>query len=77
MSCCYAQYVLGEKKRLSEILDFTKSKNYQIRCAVVNLMKDFINADNKECIRENIEKLIEQEEVIAVKSNAEKFLKNM
>lgn len=74
LSCCYAQYILGEKEQLNKIVSFMNSKNYQIRCAALNLMEDISNCDNKVFIKEQIEKLLSIEKTVAVITTAERVL---
>lgn len=73
LSCCYAQYILGRKKSLKEIIDFLKSKDYRVRCAAINTLWEIIEYDNYEIIKESLRELIEKEDTIAVKSNAMKL----
>lgn len=77
LSCSYAQYIMGEKESLGEIFEFLKSKNYRIRCATLNLMRDILNDENIVIIRKEVENMLDQEDALAVRDTAKKLLKKL
>ena len=77
LDCCYALYIFGEAKAIDEILSFLLNDDYHIRCAVINILEVIVNSDNQEQIESSIKKLIETEQAMAVKDQAEHFLENI
>lgn len=75
LACCYAQYIFGKKKALKKITGFLKSENYRIRCAAMNTLGWIMNDDNKAFIRVAIEDSLAGEYTVAVRSTAERVLK--
>jgi len=77
LNCCYGLYLFGENGYLDKILSFLKHKNYQIRCSVLNLLKDIDDADNKEKIINSINIILISETSKAVISTAKEVLNKM
>lgn len=77
MHCCYAQYKLGNKKALQEMLDFMNSEDYHIRCSAVNIVKNVLNDENTAVIKSAAEKLLSREETVPVHYAAEKLLEKL
>lgn len=75
LSCYYALYVLGKKKSIKNITSFLNSKDYHIRCAVINVLRGFLTSDNQQLIKKSLETLIKREDTIAVKANALSLIK--
>lgn len=75
LSCYYALYVLGKKKSIKNITSFLNSKDYHIRCAVINILWGFLAPDNQQFIKKSLEILIKREDTIAVKKNALNLIK--
>lgn len=73
-SCCYAQYIFGNKAKLDEMLTFLNNDDYNIRCSAINLLREFVNSENKEKISTAVRKLLESEPTAAVKDAAERLL---
>ena len=70
----FAKYILGEEKSIQNILAFLDSKDYHIRCGVVNTLKNILHEDNEEEIHNAMEALLLQEKTVAVISLAEELL---
>ena len=70
----YAEYILGEEKNIENILAFLNSKDSNIRCCVVNILKDILHEDNEEEIHSTMKKLLLQEKSIPVIGLAEGLL---
>lgn len=77
LACCYAQYMFGKEEALDEIIGFLGSKDYHIRCAVISTARDILDDDNREILKNAVEKLLIGEESRAVSSRAEKFLEEL
>jgi HEAT repeat protein len=71
-------YLLGQRKRLHELLLLLKSKKYQVRCAVVETVKYLIleDADRKYVITK-FETALKNEPTIAVQSSIKAALKQL
>lgn len=75
LSCYYALYVLGKKKSIKNITSFFNSKDYHIRCSVINILWGFLAPDNQQFIKNSLEILMKREDIIAVKKNALNLIK--
>ncbi len=51
LSCYYALYVMGKKKSIENIISLLNSKDYHIRCAVINILRGFLTSDNRQLIK--------------------------
>ena len=77
LSCFYAEYVLGRKSAIEGIIYYLEVPDYQLRCGAINLLELLAEDENRELIRESLEKVLEHEETATVKSAAEKLLKKL
>lgn len=75
MSCFYAEYVLGRKSAIEGIIYYLEGSDYRLRCGAINLLGLLAEDENRELIKESLEKRLEHEETAAVRSAAEKLLK--
>lgn len=77
MSCFYAEYVLGRKSAIEGIIYYLEGSDYRLRCGAINLLGLLAEDENRELIKESLEKRLEHEETAAVRSAAEKLLKEI
>ena len=77
MSCFYAEYVLGRKSAIEGIIYYLEGSDYRLRCGAINLLELLAEDENRELIKESLEKRLEHEETAAVMSAAEKLLKEI
>ena len=77
MSCFYAEYVLGRKSAIEGIIYYLEGSDYRLRCGAINLLGLLAEDENRELIKESLEKRLEYEETAAVMSAAEKLLKKL
>ncbi len=77
MSCFYAEYVLGRKSAINGIICYLEVPDYRLRCGAINLLELLAEDENRELIKESLEKRLEHEETTAVMSAAEKLLKKL
>lgn len=77
MSCFYAEYVLGRKSAIEGIIYYLEGSDYRLRCGAINLLELLAEDENRELIKESLEKRLEYEETAAVMSAAEKLLKKL
>ena len=77
MSCFYAEYVLGRKSAIQGIIYYLEGSDYRLRCGAINLLELLAEDENRELIKESLEKRLEHEETAAVRSAAEKLLKEI
>ena len=70
----FAEYIFGKEKSIQNILAFLNSKDYNIRCCVVNTLKDIWHEDNEEEIYNAMKALLLQEKTVAVTSLAEELM---
>lgn len=77
MSCFYAEYVLGRKSAIEGIIYYLEGADYRLRCGAINLLGLLAEDENRELIKESLEKRLEYEETAAVMSAAEKLLKKL
>lgn len=77
MSCFYAEYVLGRKSAINGIICYLEVPDYRLRCGAINLLELLAEDENRELIKESLEKRLEYEETAAVMSAAEKLLKKL
>ena len=77
MSCFYAEYVLGRKSAINGIICYLEVPDYRLRCGAINLLELLAEDENRELIKESLEKRLEHEETAAVRSAAEKLLKEI
>ena len=77
MSCFYAEYVLGRKSAIEGIIYYLEESDYRLRCGAINLLELLAEDENRELIKESLEKRLEHEETAAVRSAAEKLLKEI
>ena len=77
MSCFYAEYVLGRKSAIEGIICYLEGSDYRLRCGAINLLELLAEDENRELIKESLEKRLEHEETAAVRSAAEKLLKEI
>ncbi len=77
MSCFYAEYVLGRKSAIEGIIYYLEGSDYRLRCGAINLLGLLAEDENREFIKESLEKRLEHEETAAVRSAAEKLLKKL
>ena len=77
MSCFYAEYVLGRKSAINGIICYLEVPDYRLRCGEINLLELLAEDENRELIKESLEKRLEHEETAAVMSAAEKLLKKL
>ena len=77
MSCFYAEYVLGRKSAIEGIIYYLEGSDYRLRCGAINLLGLLAEDENREFIKESLEKRLEHEETAAVMSAAEKLLKEI
>ncbi len=73
LDCWYGLYLFGYGQALSHILGFLRSEDYCKRCAVLNLLSDIMRDEDKDIIMSAVEELLQTEETIAVKCDAEKL----
>lgn len=69
-----ALYDMGERQYLECLIRDLNTKVYRNRCAVVNLLAELINNDNKQKIKDAIEKRRDIEKTIAVNSTIDNLL---
>jgi len=69
LSCYEAIYILGLKENLIYIFKLFNSKNYRIRCAIINCLFELLSNDNWSEIEKFVDDNIEKEIAFAVKSN--------
>lgn len=74
LECWYGLYLFGDGQALNKMLDFLKSKDYAVRCSVLNLLSDVMKKEDKYIIMSAIEELLKTEKTTAVKSDAEKII---
>ena len=77
MSCFYAEYVLGRKSAIEGIIYYLEGSDYRLRCGAINLLGLLAEDENRGFIKESLEKRLEHEETAAVRSAAEKLLKEI
>ncbi len=73
----YGLYSFGKNEYFNKICSFLYSPDYQLRCAAINRLRDIKNDINKIDINAILIKLLETEDTLAVKDNAEKLLKEL
>lgn len=74
LDCWYGLYRFGYEPALFNMLDFLKSNDYCIRCAVLNLLSDIMKTEDKDIIIYEVDELIKTEKTIAVRCDAEKLI---
>ena len=77
LSCCYAQYLFGDKNVLDSILSYLKNENYQIRCMALSLLNDLLDNNNKQIIKNAITLLLISENTVPVRDRATIFLEEL
>ncbi|NMC57458.1 MAG: HEAT repeat domain-containing protein [Eubacteriaceae bacterium] len=77
LSYCYGLYLFGKDEYFDKICSFLDSTDYQLRCAVINRLRDIKSVINKNDICNKLIKLLKTEETIAVKDDAERLLKEL
>lgn len=77
LSFYYGLYLFGVKEYFNKICSFLDSPEYQLRCAAISRLRDIKNDINKIDINAILIKLLETEDTLAVKDNAEKLLKEL
>lgn len=77
LSSCYGLYLFGKNEYFNKICSFLDSTDYQLRCAVINRLRDIKNDINQNDIRNILIKLLKTEETIAVKDIAESLLEEL
>ena len=73
-ACNKGLYVLGDDKRLNELIRLLKSNNYQDRCTVLNILKDIISEKNKNYILSAVKQLQQTEDSDAVNTIIDEML---
>lgn len=67
-TCFKGLYVLGCEEYLKNIIDLVETKNYQDRCAIINILGDIMTNDNNTFILSVLKKLKNVEKSEAVNS---------
>ena len=67
-------YLLGEKDFLDDLIEELKGEIYQNRCAVINMLEEIIDENNKEIIKSALTELKMSETSKAVLSSIERVL---
>lgn len=73
-ACFKGLYVLGYKEYFKNIIDLAVAKNYQDRCAVVNILGDIITKDNNQIILSALKDLKKMEKSEAVNSTIDRII---
>ena len=73
-ACFKGLYVLGENEYLNKLLGLTKSKNYQDRCAILNMLEDIITEKNRDTILSVIKEFRKTESTNAVNSTIDRII---
>lgn len=68
-------YLLGQEERLLEIIRLFRSRRYQVRCCVANILASLVNKQNKRLIRESLVNALNIETTIAVRSSIKNALR--
>jgi HEAT repeat protein len=68
-------YLLGQNDKINDVLKVFKSKNYRVRCSVINLLYDLLNEKNSDLIKTFINDNVSNELTIAVKRDMEQMIK--
>lgn len=74
LNCAYAKYLFGDEEGLIIIFSYLESKDYHIRCAVVNTLRDIVDTTNKDVIIDTLLKKVTGEEINSVKMGLIDFL---
>lgn len=77
LSCEYVCYFFGIDDSFERIVSFITSDDYHIRCSVINMFLDIIDDANEQEIRRVLDEVIVKEKTKAVKSCAEKVLREI
>lgn len=77
LSCYRAQYLLGNRNVMKEIIECLESKDYHIRCSVIGVFEDIIDSGNVKIVKDAVESLLKYEKTKAVRSRIENFLENI
>lgn len=73
LSWCYAHYRIGNRSSLTEILSYLGHDNYRMRCSALATADELLDSENKDEIKQAIERLLTVEKTIAVRSRAEQI----
>jgi HEAT repeat protein len=68
LNMSYALYRLGEREQLPRLIDYLSHRSYRIRCAAAHTLAEIVSGDNRQAIREALEKALVKERTQAASS---------
>ena len=74
ISYFYAFYLFGNEEYYDKLLLMLNNNFYQIRCGVLNLLRELISPETAEKTKTAVNNLLKTEKTIAVKSSADNLL---
>jgi len=70
-------YLLGQEKRLKEILKLFDSPRYHVRCSLANSLYLLVNGKNKKIIKESLRTALSKEKTVAARGDIKNTLDDM
>lgn len=77
LECEYARYLFGKEDELENIFTFFNSKDYHIRYATINTLRDIVDKNNRSLIINKIKECIPIEKVRSVRIGMMQFLSDL